>query len=117
MTRDIAGRSLNPEQVLLRAKPEILPVTTPEVVHRKGVMSSVKRAQPARPRGRNRVNQESTGTASSKLAMSWEARINLGELSQILHWSRRLGCSEPQLRDAVRAVGMNAADVRRYLGR
>ena len=41
----------------------------------------------------------------------------LDERSDILHWIRRLGCSEQQLRDAVRAVGPDAADVRRYLGR
>ncbi len=55
--------------------------------------------------------------ALGKFAKSWEVPINLEERYEILHWSRRLGCSEQQLRDAVRAVGTNAADVRRYLGR
>jgi hypothetical protein len=55
--------------------------------------------------------------ALNKFAKSWEVRINLDERHEILHWSRRLGCSERQLRDAVQAVGPNAADVRRYLGR
>lgn len=56
-------------------------------------------------------------TALSKFAQSWNVHINLDELSEILFWSRRLGCSEQQLRDAVRLVGSNAADVRRYLKR
>jgi hypothetical protein len=53
----------------------------------------------------------------TKLAQSWEVRINLNERAEILHWSQRLGCSEQQLRDAVRAVGPNAADVRRHVNR
>lgn len=55
--------------------------------------------------------------ALNKFAKSWEVRIDLDERHEILHWSRRLGCSEQQLRDAVRAVGPIAADVRRHLGR
>ncbi len=55
--------------------------------------------------------------ALGKFAKSWEVRINLEEQYEILHWIRRLGCSEQQLRDAVRAVGPIAADVRRHLGR
>ena len=53
----------------------------------------------------------------TKFAKSWDVRINLDERNEILHWSRRLGCSEQQLRDAVSAVGPNAADVRRYVQR
>lgn len=48
---------------------------------------------------------------------SWEVEINLAERYEITHWSRRLGCSEQQLRDAVRAVGPRASAVRRHLGR
>jgi len=55
--------------------------------------------------------------ALSKFAQSWQVPINLNERGEILHWSRRLGCSEQQLRDAVRAVGPMAADVKRHLGR
>jgi hypothetical protein len=55
--------------------------------------------------------------ALTKFAKSWEVRIHLEERHEILHWSRRLGCSEQQLRDAVRAVGTWAADVKRHLGR
>ena len=57
------------------------------------------------------------GMAENKFAKSWEVRIDLAEPQTILHWSRRLGCSEQQLRDAVRAVGPIAANVRRHLGR
>jgi len=55
--------------------------------------------------------------ALNKFADSWDAHIDLGRTSEILYWSQRLGCSEKQLRDAVRVVGVNAASVRRYLGR
>jgi len=55
--------------------------------------------------------------ALSKFAQSWEVRIDLDENYEILHWIRRLGCSERELREAVQAVGHNAADVRRYLKR
>ena len=53
----------------------------------------------------------------AQFADSWDANIDLARTSEILYWSQRLGCSEQQLRDAVRAVGANAASVRRYLGR
>jgi hypothetical protein len=53
----------------------------------------------------------------NKFAASWDALIDLDLLSDTLYWSRRLGCSTQQLRDAVRTVGRNAASVRRYLGR
>jgi hypothetical protein len=55
--------------------------------------------------------------ALGKFAQSWQVRINLDERHEILHWIRRLGCSESQLRDAMRAVGPIAADVKRHLGR
>ena len=55
--------------------------------------------------------------AQNKFAQSWDALIDLHLPADTLYWSRRLGCSEKQLRDAVRAVGRNAASVRRYLGR
>ena len=53
----------------------------------------------------------------NSFAQSWDANIDLELPSEILYWTRRLGCSERQLRDAVRTVGRNAASVRRYLGR
>jgi hypothetical protein len=55
--------------------------------------------------------------ALSRFAKSWEVRIDLDDRYEIMHWSRRLGCSELQLRDAVHAVGADGADVRRHLGR
>ena len=55
--------------------------------------------------------------ALNKFAQSWDALIDLDLPSEMLYWSRRLGCSAQQLRDAVRAVGRNAASVRRYLAR
>ena len=55
--------------------------------------------------------------ALHKFAESWDALIDLHLPSDTLYWSRRLGCSEKELRAAVRAVGRNAASVRRSLGR
>ena len=63
------------------------------------------------------VRQTAPKKPPSKFAKSWDEHINLDEVSEVLHWSRRLGCSEDQLRAAMSAVGPNAADVRRYLRR
>ncbi len=41
--------------------------------------------------------------------------IALHEAHEVRAWTRSLGCSETQLRDAVKAVGNSADEVRRYL--
>jgi hypothetical protein len=45
------------------------------------------------------------------------ARINVNEPHEVRYWTRALGVSEEQLRDAVAKAGVMAADVRRLLER
>ena len=52
----------------------------------------------------------STGPTGTK-------RISLDAQHLVRYWRAELGCSENELRDAVTAVGAQAADVRRYLER
>ena len=59
----------------------------------------------------------SVTTVTSRFSRFWDVLIDLKERGDILYWSRRLACTEYQLRAATRAVGAKAADVRRYLGR
>lgn len=42
-------------------------------------------------------------------------RINVNEAYELRDWSRSLGCTEQQLKDAVKKVGVMVADVKRYL--
>lgn len=42
-------------------------------------------------------------------------RIQLDDDQSLQHWSRKLDCSEEQLREAVNAVGDKAADVEMHL--
>ena len=41
--------------------------------------------------------------------------ISLDEAHEVRSWTESLGCSETQLRDAVKAVGNSAEEVRQYL--
>jgi Protein of unknown function (DUF3606) len=43
------------------------------------------------------------------------ARVNVNEPWEMKWWCNQFGCTEAQLREAVRAVGVMADDVRRYL--
>ena len=43
--------------------------------------------------------------------------IALGEDYEVRDWAQSLGCTEQQLRDAVKAVGNSASAVRQYLGK
>jgi hypothetical protein len=45
------------------------------------------------------------------------SRINVNETWEVAYWTRELGCTESQLRAAVRAVGVSVAAVRKYLGK
>jgi hypothetical protein len=42
-------------------------------------------------------------------------RISLDAQHLVRYWRAKLGCSDEELRCAVAAVGLQAADVRRYL--
>ncbi len=44
-------------------------------------------------------------------------RISLDAQHLVRYWRAELGCSEDELRDAIAAIGVNAADVRHYLER
>jgi hypothetical protein len=51
----------------------------------------------------------------SKRGPADAARINLNEEHEIRYWTKHLGVSEAQLRQAVAEVGVMAADVRKWL--
>ena len=42
-------------------------------------------------------------------------RIKVNETYEVRHWTERFGCTEPQLRAAVKAVGVMAKDVEAFL--
>jgi hypothetical protein len=42
-------------------------------------------------------------------------RVNVNESWEVEYWTKKFGCSEAQLRAAVKAVGVMANDVQRYL--
>ena len=44
-------------------------------------------------------------------------RINVNEPHEVTYWTKALGCSEEQLRAAVKSAGVMAADVRAKLGK
>jgi hypothetical protein len=44
-----------------------------------------------------------------------QQRISLDQDHELRYWTQALGCSEEQLREAVRAVGNTASKVRTYL--
>jgi Protein of unknown function (DUF3606) len=43
--------------------------------------------------------------------------INLNEDYEVRDWTKSLGCTEQELRDAVKAVGSSAEAVRKQLGK
>lgn len=45
------------------------------------------------------------------------SRVNVNEQYELDYWSKHLGVTPQQLRDAVKAVGPMVDDVRRYLGK
>lgn len=46
-----------------------------------------------------------------------KSRINVNESWELEWWCKELGCTEKELRAAVKAVGVMAADVRKHLGK
>jgi hypothetical protein len=42
-------------------------------------------------------------------------RVNVNENYEVRYWTQKFGCTEAQLRAAVKAVGVMAADVERHL--
>lgn len=45
------------------------------------------------------------------------ARINVNEPHELRYWCEALNCSEQELREAVKNVGVMADDVRAHMGR
>ena len=43
--------------------------------------------------------------------------INLKAIGEVIHWCQRFGCSEAQLRAAVKVAGASVGKVRKQLGR
>ena len=44
-------------------------------------------------------------------------QINLKAIGDVIHWCQRFGCSEAQLRAAIKVVGASVGKVRKQLGR
>jgi hypothetical protein len=42
------------------------------------------------------------------------SRVNVNESWEVRYWCKEFGCTEEQLREAVKAVGVMAADVRQH---
>jgi len=53
----------------------------------------------------------------SKRGPQDRARINVNETHEIQYWTKQLGVSETQLREAVQAVGVSADAVKKHLGK
>jgi hypothetical protein len=43
------------------------------------------------------------------------ARVNVNEPHELRYWTKEFGCTEAELRAAVKAVGVSAAAVRQHL--
>jgi hypothetical protein len=46
-----------------------------------------------------------------------DSRINVNEAYELRYWTKELGCTEQQLREAVKKVGPMVKDVKRYLSK
>lgn len=46
-----------------------------------------------------------------------DARVNVNQTWEVAYWTKKFGVTEMQLRAAVNAVGVMAADVKRHLGK
>ncbi len=45
------------------------------------------------------------------------ARVNVNEAWEMTYWCKEFGCTESQLKAAVKAVGVMVVDVRRHLSK
>lgn len=53
--------------------------------------------------------------ALAKRGGSDRTRVDVQEAHDVRHWTQKFGCSEQQLKEAVRRVGVMASDVEAYL--
>ncbi|MBO0935646.1 DUF3606 domain-containing protein [Fibrella sp. HMF5335] len=51
----------------------------------------------------------------SKTGPADDKRINIHEDYEVAYWTKKFGCTKEQLTAAVKAVGVMAADVEKYL--
>ena len=45
------------------------------------------------------------------------ARVNVHEDWEVRYWCKAFGCTEQELKDAVKAVGVSAAAIRQHFGK
>lgn len=45
------------------------------------------------------------------------AKINLGQPWEVQYWTKELGCTESQLKEAIKKVGYSVTRVREYLNK
>lgn len=57
------------------------------------------------------------GESSSNRGQQDRIRINIHEEHEVRYWTQELGVSREELAQAVKDVGVMAADVRKHLGR
>lgn len=55
------------------------------------------------------------GDDLSKKRPQDSSKINVHEDWEVRYWCKEFGCTETQLKAAVKAVGVSASDVRRHL--
>jgi hypothetical protein len=53
----------------------------------------------------------------TKIKPQDSSRINLGEAYEVQYWTKTLGCTEQELRDAVAEVGVSVEMVKEFLGK
>ena len=68
------------------------------------------------PRHREQPHVEADGPDAHAPHAQDYWRVNLAESWEITFWTREFGCSEEQLKNAVKAVGSSAGAVRMHLG-
>ena len=54
---------------------------------------------------------------TSKRGGTDRSRINVNQPHEVAYWTKALGVSEEQLKQAVKSVGAGAEEVRRHLGK
>ncbi|WP_122688501.1 DUF3606 domain-containing protein [Pseudomonas viridiflava] len=53
----------------------------------------------------------------TKTGASDRNKVNVNQAHELRDWSKKFGVTEQQLKDAVKAVGVSAEDVKKHLGK
>ncbi|MBD8187832.1 DUF3606 domain-containing protein [Pseudomonas viridiflava] len=53
----------------------------------------------------------------TKTGASDRNKVNVNQAHELGDWSKKFGVTEQQLKDAVKAVGVSAEDVKKHLGK